>query len=150
MADRRQRSTVISIRNWPGIRRVFRIPLGLRRVRADVNAELGFHIDGRIDELMSLGMSRVEAELEARRRFGDYTASSRRSSVSIAAHNAGAPWPTGSTRLATICATRFEAGATAGIRRRRHSDADARHRGDDRDLSRGRSHRAASASLSES
>ena len=62
----------MSIRDWPGIRRVFRIPLGLRRVRADVNAELGFHIDGRIDELMSLGMSRAEAELEARRRFGDY------------------------------------------------------------------------------
>ena len=57
--------------NWPGLRRVFRIP-GVRRVRADVNDELGFHIEGRIEELMANGMSRDEAEAEARKRFGDY------------------------------------------------------------------------------
>lgn len=59
------------MRTWQGLRRVFRIP-GIRRVRADVNAELDFHILGRIEELVSSGMSREDAELEARRRFGDY------------------------------------------------------------------------------
>ncbi|MGH7618232.1 MAG: ADOP family duplicated permease, partial [Gemmatimonadaceae bacterium] len=34
--------------------------------------ELRFHIDGRIDELVAQGMSRADAEREARTRFGDY------------------------------------------------------------------------------
>ncbi len=60
------------MRDWPRLRRVFRLPPSTRRVRAAVNDELRFHIDGRIDELMAQGMSRMEAELEARARFGDY------------------------------------------------------------------------------
>jgi predicted permease len=51
---------------------VFRIRVGVRGLRSDVNDELGFHIQGRIEELMANGMSRDEAEAEARRRFGDY------------------------------------------------------------------------------
>ncbi|HEY9467028.1 MAG TPA: ABC transporter permease, partial [Vicinamibacterales bacterium] len=58
--------------DWPGLRRVFRLPFSKRRMRADVDAELTFHIQGRVDELMAHGMSRAEAESEARRRFGDY------------------------------------------------------------------------------
>src|SRR4051794_6013231 len=55
----------------PGGRRVFRIPFSKRGLRADVGAELRFHIEGRIEELMSKGLSREDAEREARRRFGD-------------------------------------------------------------------------------
>ncbi|MGE5101295.1 MAG: ABC transporter permease [Deltaproteobacteria bacterium] len=62
----------MSVRNWPGLRRVFRIPLGWMGVKADVDAELSFHIQGRIEELMSRGMSRADAEAETRRLFGDY------------------------------------------------------------------------------
>jgi putative ABC transport system permease protein len=40
-------------------------------VGRDVDAELRFHIDGRIAELMALGMSQKDAEAEAYRRFGD-------------------------------------------------------------------------------
>src|SRR5881409_94709 len=54
-----------------GDRRVFRIPVSKRALRADVDAELRFHIEGRIEELMSKGLSREQAEREARRRFGD-------------------------------------------------------------------------------
>ena len=150
VADRREGSAVMSLRNWPGLRRVFRIPLGLRRVRADVNAELGFHIDGRIDELMSLGMSRAEAEVGGtttlRRlrahRVGSRTLRSRRTTPAHLGRS-------------SRCASRRSAlhhsivGTTAGVRRRRHRDADARHCRDDRDLSRRRSRRAASASLSD-
>src|SRR4051812_10835143 len=54
------------------MRRVFRLPTSARRLREEVNAELLFHIQGRVEDFMSQGMSREEAELEARRRFGDY------------------------------------------------------------------------------
>lgn len=56
---------------WPGLRRVFRASSGTRQTRADVDAELAFHLEGRIDELMASGMPRAEAEREARTRFGD-------------------------------------------------------------------------------
>ena len=57
---------------WPFLRRVFRLPLGRRGVRSEVNAELRFHIEGRIAELVARGMSHEDAEAEARHRFGDY------------------------------------------------------------------------------
>jgi len=62
----------MTLRDWPGLRRVFRLPTNAARVRADVDAELEFHIEGRVDELMATGMSHAAAEHEARRRFGDY------------------------------------------------------------------------------
>ena len=62
----------MSAHNWRGLRRVFRIPLGWMGVKADVDAELTFHIQGRIDELMERGLSRQDAEAETRRLFGDY------------------------------------------------------------------------------
>ena len=57
--------------SWPRLRRVFRIPLSALGVRRDVDAELRFHLDGRIEDLMSKGLSRTDAEREARRRFVD-------------------------------------------------------------------------------
>jgi predicted permease len=62
----------MSLREWPGLRRVFRLPPSVRRVRADVDAELRFHIEGRIDELVARGMPRQDADREAWARFGDY------------------------------------------------------------------------------
>ncbi|HEY7394922.1 MAG TPA: ABC transporter permease, partial [Gemmatimonadaceae bacterium] len=62
----------MSARDWPRLRRLFRLPSTAARVRADVDKELHFHIDGRIEELMTSGLTRAEAEREARRRFGDY------------------------------------------------------------------------------
>ncbi len=58
-------------RRW-SLRRVFRLPTTRRRLRDDVEAELAFHLDGRVEELMRAGMSRGDADREARRRFGDY------------------------------------------------------------------------------
>ena len=55
-------------RSW---RRVFRIPFSRRGLQRDVDNELQFHLEGRIEELVAFGMSRDEAIAEARRRFGD-------------------------------------------------------------------------------
>jgi predicted permease len=55
----------------PRIRRAFR--LALRRpdlTEAEVDAELRFHIESRVDQLMARGLTREAAEAEARRRFG--------------------------------------------------------------------------------
>jgi predicted permease len=62
----------MSVRDWPGLRRLFRLPSTPARVRAAVSQELEFHIAGRIEELVASGMSRDDAQREARRRFGDY------------------------------------------------------------------------------
>lgn len=54
------------------VRRLFR--LGLRRpelARGEVDDEITFHIDARIEQLVALGLSRDEARAEAMRRFGD-------------------------------------------------------------------------------
>jgi len=57
---------------WAGFRRVFRLPATRRRLAAEMEAELRFHLEGRIEELMQRGgLGRREAEAEARRRFGD-------------------------------------------------------------------------------
>ena len=53
------------------MKRFFRLPFSRDRVRRDVETELNFHFEGRIEELMAGGMSRAEAEREAGRRFGD-------------------------------------------------------------------------------
>jgi putative ABC transport system permease protein len=62
----------MSARDWRGLRRVLRLPLGKRAVRGDVDAELRFHVQGRVDELVAAGMSRPAAEAEVARAFGDY------------------------------------------------------------------------------
>jgi putative ABC transport system permease protein len=53
------------------MKKIFRLPFSRDRVRRDVDTELSFHLEGRIEELVALGMSRADAEAEARRRFGD-------------------------------------------------------------------------------
>ncbi len=40
-------------------------------MRRDVDTELNFHLEGRIEELVASGMTRTDAELEAARRFGN-------------------------------------------------------------------------------
>ena len=53
------------------MKRLVRLPGSPARSSADVDAELAFHLDGRIEELMARGMTRDDAEREAMRRFGD-------------------------------------------------------------------------------
>ena len=50
------------------MRRVFRLPESRARARRALDDELLFHLEGRIDELVAQGMSRPDAEAEARRR----------------------------------------------------------------------------------
>lgn len=61
-------------RFWQRLRRVFRLPATRRRLDDEVDEELHFHLEGRVEELMArnAGMTRTQAEAEARRRFGDY------------------------------------------------------------------------------
>src|SRR6185312_17313103 len=55
------------------MKKIFRLPFSRDRVRRDVDTELSFHLEGRIEELVARGMSRADAELESKRRFGDRT-----------------------------------------------------------------------------
>jgi putative ABC transport system permease protein len=60
-------------RLWGRIRRVFRLPFNRARLDAEIDEELRFHLEGRVDDLMaSEGLTRQQAESEARRRFGDF------------------------------------------------------------------------------
>ncbi len=54
----------------PGLRRVLRLS-GARRVQADVDEELRFHLDMRTEDLVLAGMSRAGARDQALREFGD-------------------------------------------------------------------------------
>ena len=55
-----------------GLRRYFRLPWRSRaRLDADVDAELGFHLDMRMRELVEMGRSPAAAREEALRQFGD-------------------------------------------------------------------------------
>jgi putative ABC transport system permease protein len=52
--------------------RLFRLPWRTRRhIREDVDEELTFHLDMRVEELRALGMSADAARAEAMRQFGD-------------------------------------------------------------------------------
>jgi predicted permease len=62
-------------RDQPSLmRRVFRLPESRARARRALDDEFLFHLDGRIEELVAQGLSRHEAEAEARQRFGDLDA----------------------------------------------------------------------------
>lgn len=52
---------------FAGIRRVLRF----RNLERDLDEELAFHFEQTVEELMQRGMTRPQAEAEARRRFGD-------------------------------------------------------------------------------
>jgi predicted permease len=55
----------------PRVRRAFHLDVHRRgRTEADVDDELRFHLEQRIERLVARGWSRAEAEDEARRRFG--------------------------------------------------------------------------------
>jgi predicted permease len=57
---------------WERVRRVFRLPASRERLHEELDDELRFHIEGRIEDLMQREhLSRADAEREARRRFGD-------------------------------------------------------------------------------
>jgi len=59
-------------RFWRRVRRVFRLPSTRRRRAAELDEEMRFHIEGRIEEIMAVErLDRADAEREARRRFGD-------------------------------------------------------------------------------
>src|SRR5688572_6257508 len=58
-------------RLWARMRRVFRLPATTGRIDQEIDEELRFHLEGRIEELMATGLSRAQADSEARRRFGD-------------------------------------------------------------------------------
>jgi len=51
--------------------RLFRLPTSRRRLRGDIDRELRFHIEGRIEELIAGGLTREQAEREVTQRFGD-------------------------------------------------------------------------------
>lgn len=60
---------------WNRLRRVFRLPATSRRLRDELDEELRFHLEGRIEDIMEReGLTHTEAEREATRRFGDYQA----------------------------------------------------------------------------
>jgi len=59
-------------RFWRRVRRVVRLPSTRRRRAAELDEEMRFHIEGRIEEIMAVErLDRADAEREARRRFGD-------------------------------------------------------------------------------
>ena len=60
------------------MKRIFRLPLTRERIDRALDDELGFHLQGRVDDFIAQGMSREQAEAEARRRFGDYESHRRR------------------------------------------------------------------------
>ena len=51
--------------------RLFRLPTSRRRLRSDIDRELQFHIEGQIEELVTAGRSRADAERDVLERFGD-------------------------------------------------------------------------------
>jgi predicted permease len=52
------------------VRRVFRIPFRRPPIERDVDNEIAFHIERRVERLVALGMSADDARLEALRQFG--------------------------------------------------------------------------------
>ena len=61
--------------SWQRVRRVFRLPPTRRRLHEELDDELRFHLEGRIEDIMEREwLSHADAEREARRRFGDYHA----------------------------------------------------------------------------
>jgi putative ABC transport system permease protein len=55
----------------PGIRRALRLPDSAERMARDLDEEVRFHIEERVQDLMARGMNANDARAEALRRFGD-------------------------------------------------------------------------------
>ena len=58
-------------RHERGQPKMFRLPVSRRRLSSEIDRELCFHIEGRIDELVASGYTREAAEREVAERFGD-------------------------------------------------------------------------------
>jgi len=58
-------------RDGGGRKRAFRLPPDHARISGDVEEEVGFHLEKKVERLVREGMSQDEAWAEARRRFGD-------------------------------------------------------------------------------
>ena len=58
-------------RDDAGLPKLFRLPTAKHRLRGEIERELRFHIEGRIDELVAQGYTRQQAEREVTERFGD-------------------------------------------------------------------------------
>jgi predicted permease len=63
----------MSARDHDGRPKLFRLPTARHRLRRDIDRELRFHIEGRVEELVARGYTRAEAEREVGERFGDMT-----------------------------------------------------------------------------
>jgi hypothetical protein len=66
-------SQPLSDREWTGVRRVFR-PFSRASIDAEVREEFRFHIEEPVEQFVADGMSRADAEVEVRRRFGNVDA----------------------------------------------------------------------------
>ena len=61
-----------------GVRRAFRLALGRPPVEREVDAEVEFHLQMRVQELVAQGLAPEQARAEALRRFGDVAGWRRR------------------------------------------------------------------------
>ena len=61
----------------PGIRRLFRMRGTARSIRGDVDDEIRFHIESRLDDLVAAGVDPRAARDQAEREFGDRRSSAR-------------------------------------------------------------------------
>jgi putative ABC transport system permease protein len=56
---------------WPAMRRLLRLPDSRQRLARDIDTELRFHIEERVEELVTAGMPREDAERHVRAALGD-------------------------------------------------------------------------------
>jgi putative ABC transport system permease protein len=61
----------------PGIRRLFRLRGTARSIRGDVDDEIRFHVESRVDDLVASGVDERAAREQAEREFGDRGVSAR-------------------------------------------------------------------------
>ncbi len=59
------------MRDFEGLRRVFRVGIGGGDAERDVERELAHHFESTLEELRASGLTETEARAEARRRFGE-------------------------------------------------------------------------------
>ena len=72
----------------PGVRRLLRLTLGQRTIRAEIDDEIRFHIASRVDDLIAAGMDPAASRERAEREYGDLAAS-RRELVSVGRRRLG-------------------------------------------------------------
>ena len=71
------------------VRRLFRLPFARRRVEREIEAEIRFHLESRIEELVAGGVALDEARRQASREYGD-VAESRRELAAVGRRRAAA------------------------------------------------------------